>query len=74
MKVGDKVQFRPELYAGKKQVTGRIVFIPQHGRYVRIRFTARNFFGKEVEHFECVQIANGRLLCCEPETRGAKPQ
>ena len=74
MRVGDKVQFRPTLYDGKKQVIGRIVFIPQHGRYVRIRFTARNFFGKEVEHFECVQTADGRLLCGEPETRGAKPK
>lgn len=74
MKVGDKIQFRPELYDGRKTVTGRIVFIPQNGRYVRVRYSCRNYYGQQVTHFECVQIVNGQPVTDAAETRGAKPQ
>lgn len=70
MRVGDKVQFRPVLYGGKRTVTGRIVFIPKHGRYVRVRYTAVNFYGETVEHFESLQVAGGVPTDTEPETRG----
>ena len=70
MNVGDKVQFRPYLYDCKKMVTGRIVFLPKHERYARVRFTAVNFFGETVEHFENVQIVDGQLRDEGPEKRG----
>ena len=70
MKVGDKVSFRPALYGSKRTVTGTVVFIPKNGRYARVRFFGTGFYGRRVEHFESLQIVDGRTKDEEPETRG----
>lgn len=60
-RLGTKIRFWPTLYRGEKQVTGEIVYIHPKNRYVRVRFTAVDFYGRTVEHYECLKIINGAI-------------
>lgn len=66
---GRTINFWPSLYEGRRQVAGRIIYVHPKGRFVRVAFTGTDFFGREVEHTECLKIVGGKI----DTGRGRKP-
>ncbi|MBQ8145051.1 MAG: hypothetical protein IJ042_09725 [Butyricicoccus sp.] len=60
-RIGPNIRFWPSLYNGEKQVTGEVVYVHPKRRFVRVRFTSVDFFGRTTEHFECLKIIDGQI-------------
>lgn len=61
IKIGQKIEFWPSLYYGKKRVTGELIYVHPKKRFVRVRFTSTDYFGRTVELTECLKIINGKI-------------